>query len=148
MTQKAKLFDERMKTLADNLELRKATTARLEEELAASKHSIDALTTERDALVREQKHYQEIDSENIKFRQENYILSEENQERKRELAEMETKINELFDENHELKASFEQLKGKLVLLRELEGDLEKTLSPATDFHHSNNTSAASTQQHH
>ncbi len=61
-------------------------------------------------------HYREVDDENIKVRQENYMLADEVQEHKKDIAKMEEKLNQYYEQNTELTSAYEQLRVALLLI--------------------------------
>jgi chromosome segregation ATPase len=135
LKQKSRLFDEKMQNLQENLELRKQTMSNLEEELASAKNQIELLTEERDALRREAEHYKEIDEENIRLRRDIYLLSDEIQDWKKDVGQLESKISQLYEENYELKANYESLKSKLSFLRDIDWNIRPDIFNTQQQHH-------------
>ena len=113
LKQKTKLFDDRLNTLNETLEIRKQAVAKLEEKSAKSEHEIELLKEERLRLIGEQDHYRSLDEENIKLRQTNQLITDELKEKKNELASAEDKIIKLTEENMDLRSNLEYLKNKL-----------------------------------
>jgi hypothetical protein len=70
-------LEETLKSLQETVELRKETAARLESQLMEAHNHIQLLQEENARLLDQEMHYRDVDDENIKVRQENYMLSEE-----------------------------------------------------------------------
>lgn len=122
LKQKAKLFDEKLKSLNDNLELRKTASVSLEEDISKLRQELKAVAAQRDALLQEQHHYSQVDAENVKLKQDNYLLLDQLQNAQKERQNLELKLNELFEENCQLKSNYEQLRAKLSVLWDIVPD--------------------------
>jgi hypothetical protein len=69
-------------------------------------------------LEQELEHYKQVDEENVRLRQDTYIMADEAQQAKAEANQLKQRLSQLNNENARLKLNFEQLKEKLAVLRE------------------------------
>lgn len=120
LKQKSKLYDERLKTFNETLDIRKQSTVALESELLSAKQRIEGLTEETRRLQQEQQHYRGIDDENVKLRQENYLLADKIREERTAIGRHEGRAQDLLQELNTLRGQHEQLKSKLSLLRDFD----------------------------
>lgn len=132
LKQKARIFDERLKTLSDNLELRKLNTNQLEDELSKLRSQLKLEEEKRIKAEDERNHMSDLDAENTNLRQHNYLLLDDINTLKRQVAELDGHLTAANANHYEVRNNYEQLKGKLGVLK----DLQKTLrDPMLDPNH-------------
>jgi regulator of replication initiation timing len=127
-----------LNSINENLQLRKQAVANLESEVAKYKQQLEAVQKERDILQHQQDHYSLVDEENSKLRRDNYLIIDQNEQQRIELEEMKAKLNKFYEENHQLKTQYEQLKSRLAVLKEIDRDISQDTTTNQSQAHRNN----------